>query len=97
MDDAIRSTIAEALEELAAQEKWNDSVWQRTYEMVSSHTSDDELLEYVYDDLIHYSGRRLFRSAPIPADFNQYRQEFQDVASALRSRMSLAEYKKHYE
>jgi len=96
MDDVTRDNIAESLEDLAAQNAWNADVWQKCYEIVASNINEDELLGYVHDDLIHYSGRRLFRSAPIPADFDEYRQEFRDVASALRSRMSLANFKKRH-
>ena len=97
MKDSTRTAIAESLEELAAQDVWDESVWQRCYDVVTENMDEDELLSYVHDDIIHYSGRRLFRPAPIKADFDAYRQEFRDVATALRSRMSLADFKKHYE
>jgi hypothetical protein len=58
---------------------------------------DEDLLRFVHDDLIHYTGTRLFRSAPLAKDFNPFRQEFRDVATALRSQMSLFDYKKNYE
>jgi hypothetical protein len=97
LDDAKRAEIAASLDGLAAQEVWNADVWQRCHDLVSEHMNENDLLGYVYDDLIHYTGRRLFRSAPLAKDFNPYRQEFRDVATALRSGMSLAEYKKQYE
>ncbi len=97
LDDVTRTEIAESLERLAAQDIWNSDVWQRCYDFVAANMKNDALLGYVHDDLIHHTGRRLFRSAPIPADFNEYRQEFRDVAAALRLHVSLAEYKKRYE
>ena len=89
--------IAKALDDLAAQDVWSAEVWQRCYDLVERNSAENDLLAYVYDDLIHYSGRRLLRSAPLPKDFNPYRQEFRDVATALRSCMSLGDYKKNYE
>jgi hypothetical protein len=97
MDDVTREKIAESLDELAAQNTWNANVWQRCYDVVSLHMNDDDLLGYIFDDLIHYSGRRLFTPAPIPADFNEYRQEFRDIAAALRSGLSLSEGKRKYD
>jgi hypothetical protein len=97
MDDVTRNKIVESLETLAAQSVWNHDVWERCYKLVTANINEDDLLGYVEDDLIHYSGRRLFRSAPIAADFNSYRQEFRDVAAALRLRMSLPDFKKHYD
>lgn len=97
LGDVKRIEIAQSLEGLAAQDAWSADVWQRCYDLVTANVEEDELLGYVHDDLIHYTGRRLFRSAPLPKDFNPYRQEFRDVATALRSRMSLADYKKNYQ
>jgi hypothetical protein len=97
LDDLRRTEIAASLEGLATQDVWSADVWQRCYDLVAKNMKEDELLAYVHDDLIHYTGRRLFRAAPLAKDFNPYRQEFRDVATALRARMSLAEYKKNYE
>ena len=58
--------------------------------------NEDDLLGYVLDDLIHYTGTRLF-TAPMAKDFSPYRPEFRDVATALRSAISLADYRKNYE
>lgn len=97
LDDATRTEIAKSLEEVAAQHEWNADIWQRCYDLVGGNMDKDDLVAYVYDDLIHYTGTRLFRSAPLRKDFEPYRREFSDVAVALRSRMSLADYKKSYE
>jgi hypothetical protein len=97
LEDSTRAEIAKSLDDLAAQQTWNESVWQLCYNLVGSNTSEDDLVAYVYDDLIHYTGTPLFRSTPRPKDLERYRQEFRDVAEALRSKMSLAEYKKNYE
>jgi hypothetical protein len=95
MDDATRNEIAECLERLAAQPAWNAELWQRCYDLVSANMND-ELLAYIHDDLIHYSGHSLFRSEPRPADLQCFSQEFRDIAGALRSRMSLTDFKKYY-
>lgn len=97
LDNGKRSEIAKLLDDLAAQDVWSADVWQRCYDLVSANMDENDLLGYVHDDLIHYTGRRLFKEAPVAKDFNPYRQEFRDVATALRAGLSLAEYKKQYE
>jgi hypothetical protein len=67
MDDLTRNEIAECLEQLAAQPAWNPELWQRCYDLVAANM-DDELLAYIHDDLIHYTGRPLFSSEPRSAD-----------------------------
>jgi hypothetical protein len=96
MDDATRTEIAECLERLASQPAWNGELWQRCYDLVAAN-HNDELLAYIHDDLIHYTGRPLFRSEPRPADLQAFSQEFKDIASAVRLRMSLEDFKKQYE
>ena len=95
MDDATRNEIADALDRLAAEPRWNEDLWQRCYDLVGAN-ADEELLAYLHDDLIHYTGTPLFKSEPRPADLHRYSQEFRDFAAAIRSRMSLAEFKKQY-
>ena len=95
MDDATRNEIAECLERLAAQPAWNAELWQRCYDLVAANLND-ELLAYIHDDLIHYTGHSLFRSEPRPADLQSFSQEFRDMAGALRSRMSVTDFKKYY-
>jgi len=97
LDATTRMEIVKSLDDLAAQDLWNADEWQRCYDLVGANAKLDDLVAYVYDDLIHYTGTPLFRSAPRPRDFEPYRQQFRDTASALRSSMSLAEYKKKYE
>jgi len=97
LDDATRIEIAKSLDDLATQDVWNVDAWQRCYDLVGANMKLDDLVAHVYDDLIHYTGTPLFRSAPRPRDFEPYRRQFRDIASALRSRMSLADYKKNYE
>jgi hypothetical protein len=97
LDDATRIAIAKSLDDLAAQDVWNADTWQRCYDLAGANMKLDDLVAYVHDDLTHYTGTPLFRSAPRPKDFEPYRQQFRDVASALRARMSFADYKKNYE
>jgi len=96
MDDATRDEIANCLDRLAAESRWNGDLWQRCYDLVGAN-ADDELLAYLHDDLIHYTGTPLFRSEPRPDDLKRYSQEFRDFAAALRSRKSLAQFKTQYE
>ena len=94
LDDATRTEIATSLDVLAAQDTWNEIVWQRCYDLVGANASQDDLVAYVFDDLIHYTGTSLFKRIPEPKHFEPFRQQFRDIASALRSRISLAEYKR---
>jgi hypothetical protein len=96
MDDATRNEIAECLEQLAAQPAWNAELWQHCYDLVAANLND-ELLACIHDDLIHYTGRPLFRSEPRLADLQSFSQEFRDIAGALRSRMSVTDFKKRDE
>ena len=94
VNNATRSEIAECLDQLAAQTSWNEELWQRCYDLIKANW-DDELVEYIYDDLVHSSGRPLLRSRS--AYLQTYSQEFRNFAVALRSKMSLAEFKQQYE
>lgn len=102
MNDGTRNEIAECLERLAAQTAWNLELWQRCHDLVKANW-DDEPLGYVYDDVVHYSGnfhsRNIFgfRVRPDRAQLEQVRQEFRDIATALRSSMPLSEAKKRFE
>ena len=102
MDDSTRNVVAESLEQLAEQATWSPELWQCCYDLVSGNW-DNELLKYVHDDVIHYSGmfpsRNIFgfRVKPDRKELEHYRQEFRDIAAALRSSMSLAEAKQKYE
>jgi hypothetical protein len=95
MNDETRIEIAERLEKLAAQPVWNDAVWQECFDLVEAN-ADDELIAHFIDDLIHYTGTPLFRREPRPADIKSYSQELRDMAHAVRSRMSLTDFKRNY-
>jgi hypothetical protein len=100
-EDATRNDLADNLDELANQQRWNPELWQRCYDFVGAHL-DDELLAYIHDDLIHYSGEFHsvnllgFRVKPDRHQMENYREEFRGIASALRKHLSLIEAKKRY-
>jgi hypothetical protein len=102
MDGSTRNFIAECLETVAAQSAWDAELWQQCYDAVCSY-SQNELLAYVHDDLIHYSGLFHshnilgFRVKPDRYQLEHYRQEFCDIASALRADITLAEAKIKYD
>jgi hypothetical protein len=96
VDDSTRNFLADSLDALAEQRVWNGALWQRCYDLVRANTND-KLVRYMLDDLIHYSGRPLFRAEPRPKDLQRYAQEFRDFATALRGQLSLSEYKARYE
>src|ERR1700733_3854794 len=101
MDEATRKDVAECLEHLAEEQVWNPELWQRCYDLVKSNW-DNELLKFVHDDVIHYSGefhsRNIFgfRVGPHPNQLENYRYEFRSIAAALRSSIPLREAKKKY-
>jgi len=102
MDDVLRFRIADSIHELARQDSWNPEAWQQCYELVSANMKADGLLEYVHDDLIHYDGlfhsRNIlgFRVKPDRRELERFRQEFRDVASSLRARLSLQDAQNKY-
>ena len=96
MDHVTRATIADLLEQLAAQTTWNETLWRQCFELAEAN-SDDPILGYLFDDLIHYTGTPLFRREPPAKRIQAYSQEFRDFAFAVRSEMSLEDFKKHYE
>jgi hypothetical protein len=96
MDEATRDQIADCFEQLAGEPRWNGELWTRCYDLVRGN-SDDEMVGYIMDDLIHYSGRPLWKSEPRPEDLQIYAQEFRNFAAALRSRVALSEYRKRHE
>ncbi len=101
MEDATRNEIADAFAELAGQQQWNPQLWQRCYDFVGAHR-DNELLAYIEDDLIHYSGlfhaHNLlgFRVKPNRDQLDNYQHDFRGIASSLREGLSLGEAEKKY-
>jgi hypothetical protein len=101
MDERTRMEVADCLERLAEQPLWNPALWQSCYDLVQANW-DNELLKYVYDDVVHYSGefhsRNIFgfRVKPDPHQLENYRYEFRSIAAAVRSDMTLAKAKAKY-
>ncbi len=102
MDETTRTRIADLLEKLADEQSWNEELWWRCHDETKANW-DDELVAYVYDDVIHYSGlffeRNIFgfRVKPDRYQLEDFREEFRAVANALRSHMSLDDYRQTYE
>jgi len=101
VDDMSRNEVAESLERLADQSVWNPELWQRCFDLVTANW-DNELLAYIHDDVIHYSGEFRshnilgFRVKPDRDQLENYRYEFRCIASALRLSMPLGEALKKY-
>jgi hypothetical protein len=101
MDNRDQDKVVAWLERLADQSGWNTDVWQKCHDLVTANL-DNELLEYVFDDVIHYNGE--FHSRNILGisvnssrlQLEQYRLEFRDIAAALRSGLSLIEARNKY-
>ena len=102
MDEMTRKQVADSLARLSEQSEWNPEIWQRCHDLVQANWAD-ELLGYVYDDLVHYSG--VFdsynllgiRVKPNQNELEHYRQEFRDIATAFGLGLSLSEAKQKFE
>jgi hypothetical protein len=101
MDEATRNEVAECLERLADEAEWNPDLHKRCYNLAAANW-DNELLKYIHDDLIHYSGvfhsRNIFgfRVKPNRHELEDYRHEFRSIAAALRAGLSLVDAKKQF-
>ena len=101
MNEDTRNQVADSLELLAELSAWNSEAWQRCYDLVQANW-DNDLLKFVQDDLIHYSG--VFHSynilgfsvKPNRDELTEYQQEFRDIATALRARLSLEEARRRF-
>jgi hypothetical protein len=99
MDEASRRELADSLERLADQPDWNPELWRRCHDLVEHHR-DDDLLGYVYDEIVHYSG--VFQSPnvfglrvrPRRNQLEPYRKELRVIATAVRLHLPLPEMKK---
>jgi|SRR6516225_4475633 hypothetical protein len=99
MDDASRRELADSLDRLAEQADWNPELWQRCHDLVQ-HDRDDELMGYVYDEIVHYSG--VFQSPnvfglrvrPRRNQLELYRKELRVIANAVRLHAPLSQVKK---
>jgi hypothetical protein len=102
MDEQTRAKVASWLDNLAAQDAWNSEVWQSCYDLIAANMTGEELLEYVFDDLIHYNGEyhshNIFgvRVKPDRSAVDEYRQEFRDVATSLRLHLPLRDAQKKF-
>jgi hypothetical protein len=102
MDEVTLNQVAACLERLAEQAAWHSELWQQCHDLVRANW-DNDLLEYVYDDIVHYSGefhsRNIFgfRTKPDRRRLERFSQEFRDIAAALRSSLSLSEARKIYD
>lgn len=102
MDNATRTEIAESLERLADQNEWDLDVWQQCYRLVATNWDNEELLQFAYGDIIHYSellqslNGSGFQAKPGIQEIEDYRYELRSVAAALRSSMSLSEARRIY-
>ncbi|MFZ0523413.1 MAG: hypothetical protein WAL95_20470 [Candidatus Acidiferrales bacterium] len=102
MDEQTRENVASSLDNLASQDSWNISVWQRCYDLIAANMAGEDLLGYVHDDVIHYNGvyhsRNIFgfRVEPDRSQLEEYRREFRDVATSIRLRLSLTDARKKF-
>jgi hypothetical protein len=102
MNENTRNQVADSLDRLAEQSEWNPEIWQQCYDLVRANREND-LLNFAQDDIIHYSGEFHshnilgFRVKPDRDQLTQYQQEFRDIATALRLRLSLEEARQKFE
>ena len=95
----IRRQIAENLDAWADEGGWNEERWTQFNALMKS-THVDGLLAHAEEELIHFSGlfhaRNIFlvRVKPEKNQIESYRDEFRNIAIALRSETTWEQYKR---
>ena len=92
LNDALRVEIVNSIEDLAALDARNEKVWQRSYDLVCPNENQDDLVKFARAALIHY-----FVLAGEARDLGPDRQQLRELAAAIRSRVSVADFRKRYE
>jgi len=80
------------------QKAWNPELWQSCYDLVAANL-DDDLLEYLQDDLIHYTGEfnaKNLLGFKVKPEVSRYSSDFRTIAIALRSGFTLAQARQAY-
>jgi hypothetical protein len=95
----IRLEVADTLDSIAAHSGWNDEL-SRRFNSLLEQTDVDGLLAYAAEELIHYSGvfNSLnllgFRVKPDKNQVEGYKDEFRQVAEAIRDGTSWEDFKR---
>jgi len=96
---SIHLQIADLLDAWVAEDGWNDQRWQRFDALIKSVEVDGRLA-HADEELIHYSGEFNsynllgFRVKPNKSQVTQYKDEFHNIAEALRMGTSWEEYQR---
>ncbi len=97
--DTVRLRIADVLEGIANAPGWPQDLWEQFQQLIKS-TEVDGLLAYADEEFIHYSGEYnsrnilLIRAKPDQIQVRQYKEEFLNIAVALRNGTSWTDYKR---
>lgn len=100
--DKIRLEIADVLDAIAAESAWNDELWSR-FDALRKRAVVDSFIALADEELIHYSGvfnqRNIFlmRVKPDKTQVQNYKEQFRQIAQAIRTGMPWEEYYRNYE
>jgi len=95
----IRLEIADTLDSIAAYSGWSDDL-SRHFDDLLELVYVDGLLAHAAEELIHYSGQFNamnllgFRVKPDKSQVESFKDEFRQVAEAIRTGTSWEEYKR---
>jgi hypothetical protein len=91
--------IAAILDAIAAHEGWSDDLWSQ-FNALLERADVDGILAHADEELIHYSGEfnsrnlLLLREKPDEIQVTGYKDEFRQLADAIRSGTTWDEYKR---
>jgi hypothetical protein len=97
--ERLRLEIAATLDAIAAHKGWSDDLWSQ-FNSLLKRSDVDGILAYAREELIHYSGEFNstnllgFRVKPDENQVTNYKDEFRQLADAIRSGTTWVEYKR---
>jgi hypothetical protein len=97
--ERLRLEIAAVLDAIAAHTGWSDDLWSQFHALLK-RADVDGILAYADEELNHYSGQfnarnlLLLRVKPDEIQVTGYKDEFRQLADAIRSGTTWDEYKR---
>ena len=97
--ERLRLEIAGVLDAIVAHTGWSDNLWLQ-FHVLLERAEVDGILAHADEELTHYSGQfnarnlLLFRVKPDKDQVTGYKDEFQQLAAAIRAGTTWDEYKR---
>jgi hypothetical protein len=97
--ERLRFEIAAVLDAIVAHAGWSDNLWLQFHALLK-RAEVDGILAHAAEELTHYSGQfnarnlLLFRVKPDKDQVTGYKDEFQQLAAAIRAGTTWEEYKR---